>query len=195
MKKALKQAVEALSRAEKIAIASHINPDGDTLGSNLALAHALRAMGKTVVTLSHDGVPEILRWMPGQEGVLRETDERDFDLGIVCDTGTLDRIGRNRGAIEAAPASICIDHHIAEGTFGQIRVVYSKAAATGEIVYALLRALRAPFDKAIADCLLCALITDTGSFRFMNVTPDTLRIAAALMRFGACPAVISDLVF
>src|SRR5438045_1392370 len=98
LKKVLKQAAEAIRQANRIVLASHVNPDGDTLGSSLALTHVLRAMGKTVVPLSHDGVPEILRWMPGQEWVQRETPERDFDLAIVCDTGTADRIGRARPA-------------------------------------------------------------------------------------------------
>ena len=102
MRASLKRAGDAIRGASRIVIASHVNPDGDTLGSSLALAHGLRAMGKSVLPLSHDGVPEILRWMPGQEWVRRETEERGFDLAIVCDTGTLDRVGsRVRPAIEA----------------------------------------------------------------------------------------------
>jgi phosphoesterase RecJ-like protein len=195
MTAALKQAAEAIQKAHKIVLASHINPDGDTLGSCLALTHALRAMGKTALPLSHDGVPEIYRWMPGREWFQTETEAHDFDLAIVCDTGAVERVGRARPAVESARLSLCIDHHASEGDFGQIRVVNARAAATGELVYALLRALRAPFSKAIADCLLCAIITDTGSFRFMNVTPNTFRIAGALMRCGACPAAISEIVF
>ncbi len=195
MRKALKQAAEAIRNAHKVVLASHINPDGDTLGSNLALAHMLRKMGKGAVPLSHDGVPDIYRWMPGQEWIRQETQERDFDLAIVCDTGTTDRVGRARPAIESTPVSLCIDHHLSEGSFGQIRIVDSKASATGELVYALLRELKAEIDPAIADCLMCALITDTGSFRYMNVTPRTFRIAGALQRAGASPANINERVF
>jgi phosphoesterase RecJ-like protein len=195
MKAVLKQAAEAICKAEKIVLACHINPDGDTLGSMLALTHALRRMGKRALSLSHDGVPEIYRWMPGAEWIAQETDAQDFDLAILCDTGTSERVGRAKPAVESTPVSICIDHHEAEGEFGTIRVVNPRAAATGELTYALLRELRVPFDKAIADCLMCAIITDTGSFRFMNVTPNTFRIAGVLMRCGACPAAISDLVF
>src|SRR5207237_6865785 len=136
---------------------------------------------------SHDGVPDIYRWMPGQEWVKQETDERGFDLAIVCDTGTADRIGRARPAIESARLTIDIDHHLAEGTFGQIRVVNAQVAATGELVFALLKQLGVEIDKAIADCLMCAVVTDTGSFRYMNVTPSTFRIGGDLMRAGACP--------
>src|SRR5437016_5272514 len=195
MRRSLPLAAEAIRGAQRIVLAAHINPDGDTLGSILALGHALDAMGKEATLLSHDGVPDIYRWMPGQERVLRETSRRDFDLAIVCDTGTVDRIGRAKEAIESAPVSLTVDHHLSEGTFGQIRVVTARASATGELIYALLKELHAPIEKAIADCLLCALITDTGSFKYLNVTSRTFRIAAALMRAGACPSVINELVF
>src|SRR5258708_2878832 len=194
-KSKLARAAEAIRAANKIVAACHVNPDGDTLGSALAIAHALQRMGKVVTVISHDGVPDIYSWMPGQEWVQKDTADRDFDLAIVCDTGTADRIGRARPAIESAPVSIDIDHHLAEGTFGQIRVVNAKVAATGELVFALLNEMGLEIDKLIADCLMCAVVTDTGSFRYMNVTPGTFRIGGQLMKAGACPAAISELVF
>src|SRR5438552_16757561 len=103
MMRSLPLAAEAIQRAKRIVLAAHINPDGDTLGSILALGHALEAMGKEATLLSHDGVTEIYRWMPGQDRVLRESPRRDFDLAIVCDTGTIDRIGKAKEAIESAP--------------------------------------------------------------------------------------------
>lgn len=195
MKTSLLKASKAIQQANKIAIACHVNPDGDTLGSALALCHAFRAMGKQAVPLVAHGVPEIYRWMPGQEWVRTETADQDFDLAIMCDTSSLDRIGSIASTIEHTPVTMTIDHHACEGTFGQYRVVNSKAAATGELVYALLRELGATFSKELAECLLCAIITDTGSYRFMNVTPNTFRISGALMRCGARPAAISELVF
>jgi phosphoesterase RecJ-like protein len=194
-KSRIARAADAIRAANKVVTACHINPDGDTLGSALALAHALKRMGKSVTVLSHDGVPDIYSWMPGHDWVQKDTADRDFDLAIVCDTGTADRIGRARLAIESAPVSIDIDHHLAEGTFGQIRVVNAKVAATGELVFALLNELGTEIDKSIADCLMCAVVTDTGSFRYMNVTPGTFRIGGQLMKAGACPAAISELVF
>ena len=188
-------AVAAIRAANRIVLASHVNPDGDTLGSSLALTHALRSLGKTAIPLSHDGVPEILKWMPGAELVQRETDLRDFDLAIVCDTGTVDRIGRSKDAILSAPISLCIDHHVTEGEFGQIRVVDSKSSSTGELMFDLLQALEVPLSADMANCLMCAVITDTGSFRYMNVTPQTFQIASELMSAGASPAEISELVF
>ncbi len=188
-------ATEAMLAADRIVLAGHINPDGDTLGSMLALTHALRALGKTAVPLSHHGVPDIYKWLPGAEWVQNSTDERGFDLAVVCDTGTSERVGGALPAIESADRILCIDHHLAEGKLGDIRVVNAKVAATGELIYRLLRPMGAHLSKEIADCLMCAIITDTGAFRFMNVTPNTFRTAAALMRAGACPAEIGELVF
>ena len=88
-----------------------------------------------------------------------------------------------------------IDHHITAGQFGDIRLLDAGAAATGEIVYDLLLALGAPITLPIAECLLCALLTDTGSFRFMNVTPRTMEIAAEMLRVGASPNTIAEQVF
>ena len=195
MRASLHAAAAALRSANRIVLAAHVNPDGDALGSALALTLALRRMGKTAVPLSHDGVPEIYRWMPGQEWVLPETAERGFDLGILCDTGTLDRVGRARPALESAALTLCIDHHAAEGSFGRLRLVNPKSASTGEIVYSLLRTLGASIDRQIADCLMTAIVTDTGGFRFLNTTPATFRIAGELARYGASPAAVSELVF
>lgn len=192
---AIEQAADAIRAAKNIVLSCHINPDGDALGSILGLSHALIAMGKTVVPVSHDGVPDIYQWMPGSKTVVRDSDRRDFDLAIVCDTGTTDRIGRAAEVINSAPVSINIDHHVAEGDFGQIRIIDTKASATGELIYRLLVALGAPITAEIAQCLMCAIITDTGSFRYLNTTSETFAIASHLMDCGAVPADISELVF
>jgi len=158
------------------------------------LTHALRAMGKEVVPLSADGVPDIYSWLPGANE-LAATANGSFDLALVVDAANPQRMGATGLIAARARVVVVIDHHEGNGEFGRIRVVDPRAAATGEIVYSLLRAMRAPFNRAIADCLLCAIVTDTGSYRFLNVTAQTFRVSAALMRYGACPAAISELVF
>lgn len=175
-------------------VAGHENPDGDSLGCTLALTHALRALGKTVVPVSADGVPEIYRWLPGADE-LAPSAEGPFDLAIVCDASSPKRLGNVGRLAEDAADVLIIDHHEGNGSFGRVRLIDPRAAATGELVYSLLRDMRAPFDRRIADCLLCAIVTDTGSYRFLNVTSATFRVSAALMRYGACPAAISELVF
>lgn len=195
-REALGQALAAIGDARDIVLACHINPDGDTIGSMIALALALEQHGKATTLLSADGVPAILQFLPGAERVQRSTERRDFDLAIVLDAGDLARVG---GAVAetvaAAPHLMDIDHHVTAGVFGDIRLLDDTAAATGEIVYDLIGALGAEMTLPIAECLLCALLTDTGSFRYPNVTPRTMEIAAHLIRIGAVPNTIAEQVF
>jgi phosphoesterase RecJ-like protein len=196
-----RRAVEALCSARRIVISSHVNPDGDALGCTLALTHALKKLGKDVVPLLSDGVPDIYSWMPGANLVQRSTDRRDFDLAIVCDAGGIIRVGRSIvPVIESAPVLLDIDHHVADGPFGDIRILDARAAATAELVWILLKRLSAAtgvslVDSEIARCLQAGLITDTGSFRFPNATPFSFELAATLQRLGAEPAPINELVF
>ncbi|MCX6358587.1 MAG: bifunctional oligoribonuclease/PAP phosphatase NrnA [Armatimonadetes bacterium] len=188
-------ATDAILSADSVVLAGHENADGDSLGCVLALTLAIRALGKRAVPLSTDGVPEIYRWMPGQEDIRPTTDERGFDLAIVCDTSAYARLGAAAEPMRSARVSMRLDHHGDQGDPFDIACVNSKAAATGEMAYQLIRRLGVPITRDMAECLLCAIVTDTGSFRFMNTSPSTLQVSADLMRRGACPAYISELVF
>lgn len=195
MRRLYQEAAQALCAARRVVLAGHVNPDGDTLGSVLALAHLLLAREKDVVVLSADGVPDIYRWLPGAERVRSETDRRDFDLAVVCDAGALDRVGASvLPAIASAARLMDIDHHVGDAPFGDLRLLDARAAATSEIVFQLGRLL-GPITRPVATCLLTGIITDTGSFRFSNTTPRTFQIASRLQRCGAVPAEIFELVF
>ena len=197
----IQEAVSAISKAQRIVVTSHVNPDGDALGSVLALAHLLDALGKDVTPLMQDGVPDIYRWLPGAERVVTQTERRDFDLAIVCDAGAIERVGKSvRAIVEATPLVMDIDHHVADGPFGAIQILDARASATAELIWLLLEGLQPTTTqtlaiKDVADCLLTGIITDTGSYRYPNSTPDTLELSAHLQRLGAQPAVISELVF
>ena len=201
MKNSTTLAAREICAANRIVLACHINPDGDTLGCILALAHAFWELKKDVTLLSSDGVPEIYRWMPGANMVETSTERRDFDLAIVCDAGALNRVGEKvLPAVTSAPKLINIDHHISDGPFGDIQIVSPAASATAELIWDLIKELgvqveRELADRAIADCLMTGIITDTGSFRYLNVTPKTFRIAAELQELGALPSPIYELVF
>lgn len=195
---ALQSAVSAITAAQKIVLACHVNPDGDALGSLLGLGLAIQAAfpKKELVFLSQDGVPDILRFLPASDKVQKETTRKDFDLAIALDSGDLKRVGlKVMPTISSAPVQMDIDHHVGEGAFGDIRLLDSRASASSEIVFDLIHALEIPIGADIATCLLTGIITDTGSFRFMNVTPRTLRISASLIEAGASPATISEQVF
>ena len=193
---ALEDAAQAIRGSQTIVMACHVNPDGDALGSLLGLALALLPFGKAVTCLSEDGVPDILAFLPGAEMVQQSTDTPAFDLALVVDSGDLPRVGQAvQPIIGRARRVVDIDHHATAGAFGDIRVLNSRAASTAEIVYALLQTLAVPITSEIATCLFTGIITDTGSFRFQNVTPNTLRVAAELLEAGAPPAHISENVF
>lgn len=193
---ALKDAAQAIRESQTIVLACHVNPDGDAIGSLLGLALALMPLGKTVTCLSEDGVPDILAFLPGAAMVQQSTDTAAFDLALVVDSGDLPRVGASvQPLIGRARRVADIDHHVTAGAFGDIRVLNSRAASTAEIVYALLQTMGVPITADIATCLFTGIITDTGSFRFQNVTPNTLRVAAELLEAGAPPAHISENVF
>lgn len=192
----LSDAAAAIKESQSIVLGCHVNPDGDALGSMLGLALALVPLGKELFCLSQDGVPDILRFLPGTERVVQTTDVPAFDLALVVDSGELARVGDTiKPLIARARRIVDIDHHVTAGAFGDIRVLDAHAASTAEIVYALLQTLEVPITPEIATCLFTGIITDTGSFRFQNVTPNTLRVAAKLLEAGAPPAHISENVF
>ena len=196
------RAAIAMLNAKRIAIFAHISPDGDTLGCVLALTHALKQVGKDVVPFAADGVPPNLAWLPGADLIQQNTERRDFELAIVCDAGALNRVGTSLlPVVASAPLLIDIDHHVVLGdTFGDIQVLDSHAAATAELIWKQIRVLEKVTQSflvtpAIAECLLAGIITDTGSFMFPNVRPETLRIASFLQKQGAVPAKICERVY
>ena len=195
---ALHEASAAIAAAQTIVLACHINPDGDALGSLIALALAIESAfpKKDLTLLSRDGVPEMYRFLPSSERVAQMTERRDFDLAIVLDSGDLKRVGDQIvPIILSAGTQMDIDHNVGEGAFGKVRLLNARAAATAEIVADLIDEMGVAITPDIAKCLLTGVITDTGSFRFMNVTPRTLRIAASMIEAGASPAIISEQVF
>jgi phosphoesterase RecJ-like protein len=200
MRKAALAVARALCSTERVVLAAHVNPDGDTLGCTLALMHALKALGKEVILLSADGVPNIYTWMPGADAVQTSTERRDFDVAVVCDAGRIDRVGSVQETVLSAPLVVDVDHHLADGVFGNLLLVDANAAAACELGWELVLALekvsgRRLANRAIAECLLTGIITDTGSFQFPSVTPRTFTIAAKLQRLGAVPSRINELVF
>lgn len=154
----------------------------------------LEQLGKDVAAVSADGVPPAYRFLPESNTILCDPPAA-CDLAIGLDADGSDRLGSAEAAVLAAPVVIDIDHHTGPAPFGHIQLVDRTAAATGELVYGLLGELGVRLTPEIATNLLAALLTDTGSFRFTNVTADSFRIAAALVEAGAHPAPIYEAVY
>ncbi len=174
---------------ERYAILSHTRPDGDALGSQMAMKAVLESMGKEARAFNDDGVPESLRFLEGAAGIEdpsgREAAEAEVILAL--DTANRSRLGENSlAAVEGAGRLwVNIDHHISNEGYGDLFLVDPGAAATGEILYHVIRELDLPLPPAARDALYVAVSTDTGSFQYANTTAGTHEMAADLVRRGA----------
>ncbi len=169
--------------ADRILISSHVHPDGDTMGSLLALGLGLLSIGKSVVMVSPDGIPPRYRFLPGTELVLDRWDGT-VDLAIAVDCGTIRQVGKFAKIFEKTRDTIQIDHHDFADVFGKFLLADPSAAAVGEVIYDLLKELKIKITPMIATCLLTSVIVDTGAFRFANVRSRTFRICADLLDKG-----------
>lgn len=176
--------VEAMKKGERVLILPHILPDGDTIGSALALFLALKKMGKEPWILLDDDIPYNLGTLPVQYIVREINPIPELDTVISIDCSDLSRLGSRSQYIHSAGLSVNIDHHITNTLFGDINIVDHQAAATGEIIYSLIHAMGVALDCEIATCLYTAISTDTGSFKYSNTTSKTHEIAADLLRNG-----------
>jgi phosphoesterase RecJ-like protein len=184
---------QAISGANRFAILSHIRPDGDALGSQLALALSLQQLGKSVVAWNEDGLPESFRFLKESNLITTPPSEpQDFDTAIALDTASQQRLGAALGAIRHADRWINIDHHISNPGYGDLVYIDPVAPATGQIIYEFLRSENLPLTYAAADALYVAISTDTGSFRFANTTARTFEVAADLIKSGVDAGAISN---
>ena len=174
-----------LCQGHSFFLACHQRPDGDALGSALALARVLRRIGKDVVVACEDGVPDNYSFIPDAETVVISSERRGFDVGVLVDCESIKRVGSAKDAVLSASLKACIDHHVPNGEFGDIRVIDPSASATAEVVFELFVANDIKIDRALAIQLMAGLVADTGAFRFANTTARTFRIAARLSAAGA----------
>jgi phosphoesterase RecJ-like protein len=180
-----------LKEEEKFLIATHISPEADAIGSSLALSMALESLGKVTVLYHKDPVPKFCHFLPGHEkftNVLSPFITSDFAL-ILLDCNTLKRAGIEGLTFKY---SAVIDHHETEEDFGDIKWVVPEAAATGMLVFYLIKKLGLNITGDMAINLYSAIAIDTGTFRYGNTTAEALRIATKLVDAGAGPAYISN---
>jgi len=183
----------AIRTANKFAILSHIRPDGDAIGSQLALALSIQQLGKTVVAWNEQGLPRSFRFLKESNLITTPSSEaQDFDVVIALDTASRQRLGCALSAIRHCDTWINIDHHISNPAYGDLVYIDPVAPATGEIIYELIRAEDFPLTYAAADALYVAISTDTGSFRYPNTTARTFEIAAELIQSGVNAGAISN---
>jgi phosphoesterase RecJ-like protein len=190
----LQDVVAALNTSSSILISVHRNPDGDAIGSQLALMLALEKQGKTVTAHNLDPVPHIYEFLPSSGRITHgQVPAQQFDAFVVLDSEP-DRTGLFNGSWPAATL-INIDHHLTNPRQWPLTWLVPDATATGELVYRLIEALGVPLDESIALCLYTCIFTDTGSFRYSNTTPESMRMAAKLIDAGANPWLVTEHVY
>ncbi|HRJ26587.1 MAG TPA: bifunctional oligoribonuclease/PAP phosphatase NrnA [Fimbriimonadaceae bacterium] len=186
---------ETTRSARRVIVGTHLNPDGDALGSALAVSHYLDALEVENEVVVHNGPPYNLKFLPGSDRIRHQSQWDDHDLAIVLDLDSLDRLGKVRETFESVPRMILIDHHIPHHEPGDLRIVDPTSPATALLLAELFLAFEHPISPAMATCLLTGIVTDTGSFRFRNTTPDSLAIAATLLKLGGDISLVSEEVY
>ncbi|MFA9612646.1 MAG: bifunctional oligoribonuclease/PAP phosphatase NrnA [Deltaproteobacteria bacterium] len=187
---------QELKNNERFLLATHVNPDGDAIGSLGALALVLEGMGKQVVAYCQDEVPEFLRFLPYADRIVREISGLDrFEVAVVLDCGAFDRIGSAVEVLQLVGKIIHIDHHSSSGDFGQLNLVRPECSSTAEILYEIFQAIPVSLTPEVAENIYTAILTDTGSFRFANTTARTLAIAAEMVSLGVAPEKVAGEIY
>ena len=189
----LSNVVELIEKKQRFMITSHIRPDGDGLGSGQALYWMLKNLGKHATVIMKDPIPKAYGVLPGSELVVVSSDvDEKYDAAFVMECSDMERPGLPSLKDQFI---VNIDHHSTTRCFGSINWIDSTAAAVGEMIYNLCKALGVEVTKEIAECIYTALLTDTGSFHFSNTTERTLKIASELVKRGVQPARISQALY
>lgn len=187
--------VQAVTSAGSVLIGTHLNPDGDALGSALAVSHYLDGLGIRNEVLCHHMPPKNLRFLPGVSRIKQTPKEEKYDLGIVVDLDSLERLGSTEQFFASCDRTIFVDHHVPHNAPGDIRIVDTAAPATAVILTRLFQHIGVEITREMATCLITGIVTDTGSFRFRNTTPESLSLTASLLEKGGDLSQVSEQVF
>jgi len=185
---------ETIEKAQNILIISHVNPDGDTLGSMCALHKSIKVNFNKDADMVYNGIiPEIYHFVPNIKLAKTPQDitNTTYDLAIAIDIAAKDRMGNSLPLFENAKVKMNIDHHKTNVGFGDINFVNGDACCAGEVLFDILQHENCKIDTETAICLYVAFLTDTGGFRFENTTASTLQKSAKLIEFGVKPAEIA----
>ena len=187
---------QALREGVRFAVLGHVRPDGDALGSQLALGLSLKQLGKDVRIWNEEGMLEKYSFLPNANLLTKPPAEpEDVDVAIALDTAIQNRLGNSLPAVRSAKVWINIDHHPSNPGYGDLVYIDPKSPATGQILFELIKSEKLPIDPAIAENLYVAISTDTGSFQYPNTTARTLEIAAELVRAGVDVGRVSQLTY
>ena len=183
----LRQIAEHIRETDNFLVLSHVSPDGDALGSMLAMGELLAALGKRVTLFNESGIPHRFEWLEPKRDILTSLPAEEPDTIIVLDCGGPERTGQLIKPWMEAKTVVNIDHHLGNPMFGDLNWVEQRASSVGEMVGMLARKLDVPLVGLLGEYVYLALISDTGDFCFNNTRPETLEMAAEILRLGLLP--------
>ena len=192
----LQRIAEEIRNGRRFLIASHENPEGDAIGSILALGLALKDLGKEVLVFNPDPTPEMLSFLPGAEAIVHQVPaDGRFDVVFALDCGDKQRLGEEFAKVQKIGKVINVDHHISNRYFGDINFVDPAASSAAEIIFDLLRIIPAVMSPAVAENVYVGILTDTGSFRYSNTSPKTFTAARMCLLAGVEPWKVAEKVY
>ena len=185
----MKKIIKHLKNSNHIIIASHTNPDGDAIGSLIAMGLALDVLNKNITLYNESPIPSAYRFLPSVERIVRQIKGTNiYDTAIILDCADFQRIGEVSSVVSRIPVIINIDHHITNTGFGNLHLIDTSACATAEIIYNLLIEMAFSINNsAIATSIYTGILTDTGSFRFSNTNKSAFAICEKMVEAGVDP--------
>ena len=191
------KAAGLISGARRILISGHLSPDGDSLGSMLALARLLNASGKQAFATADLNALGKLSFLEGVDDLIpvRKLRRQRFDLFIAVDCGAFERMPPEVRPVAEKLPTVCIDHHVTNTDFGDVSIVDPAASSTGELIWRFAKWNEWKLDRASAEALWVAMITDSGRFAYDSTTPGTLRAAGDLLKFHVRTSFINDVIY
>lgn len=192
----LKKIADVITRHDSFLVTSHVRPDGDSIGSTLALYHMLRNMGKSALVYNQDRTPGNYQFLPGAADIIHELPAtHNSEVVFILDCSELERIGDDAEKITGEGLMINIDHHISNSRFCELAYIDIHASSTAELVFRLADAMNITVTKDIADNLYTGIITDTGGFRYGSTSQEALATASSMVACGADPQWLSENIY
>ncbi len=196
----IREIAEAVRKYDNYLITSHINVEGDAIGSEIALFYMAKQLGKNAIMVNSDPVPDKYKFLPSWDKIVigGSIGSKKYSNVMIADCPTIERCGKVASLLKVPKVKINIinvDHHVSNENFGDFNWVDPDASSTGEMIYKLYREMGLSITEDIATALYVAILTDTGSFRYDSTTAETHRICADLLKLGIKPAKIAEKIY
>lgn len=192
----MEKIIHHLTRSDHILLVSHVNPDGDAIGSLIAMALSLEKWGKRATMYNESPIPAVYRFLPAVERIVRRMDRpASYDAVVILDCSNIERIGKLAADVDQFGVTINIDHHLSNTRFGDLRYIDTAACSTAEIVYRLIKTIGIGVDRDISTSIYTGILTDTGSFRFANTNRTAFSVCLEMIKNGVDPYTVAQHVY